>query len=353
MISKGLYGRKYLQVETRDTLIELASAKHVIVRVEACGICGTDLNVLRDWEGDPTPLGHEIAGEVVEIGELVTTVKPGDKVVVEDCSMCGVCQNCKDGRPEHCSNMVFLEDQPGMGEYLSVRDVSLVKYDGLDSVSASLAEPLAVSLTAVKNARIPLGGSVVVLGAGPLGLMAAALARLQGAAFVGITGLVGDNPREKARLELGTNLGCDVVIEVGKQSVKEEIHSFFPRGVDRVIVSAPPTSLYDAIDIVRFGGIITYFGLDLGGKNTINLDVNNMIYHKITLIPVFAAPALYFPTALSLIKSGLVKADQFITHRFPLEEARKALRGTLEGSLPVIKGVMIPEFWSGGKNCDV
>ncbi|MBN1315835.1 MAG: alcohol dehydrogenase catalytic domain-containing protein [Anaerolineales bacterium] len=342
MIGKGLYGKKYLQVETRERSIQLTSDKHVIVRIEACGVCGTDLNFLRDWEGDPLPLGHEIAGEVVEIGKLVTTVKPGDKVVVEDCSMCGVCRHCKDGRPEHCSNMVILEDQPGMGEYLSVPDISLVKYDGLDCVAASLTEPLAVSLTAVLNARVPLGGSVVVFGAGPLGLMAAALARLQGASFVGITSLPGENAREKARLNLAKQLDCDMVIEVGKQSIQDLVLKRFTGGIDRVIVSAPPTSLYDAFDIIRFGGIICYFGLDLGGHNIINLDVNDMIYRKISLIPTFAAPAMHFAQALTLLRDGLVDADMFITHKFLLKEAEGYLRGILEGNLPVIKGVMLP-----------
>ena len=113
--------------------------------------------------------------------------------------------------------------------------------------------------------------------------------------------------------------------------------------VDRVIVSAPPRSLYDAFDIIQFGGIITYFGLDLGGKNNIELDVNDMIYRKITLIPTFAAPAQHFPRALSLLKDGYIDSSQFITHRFPQSESEAALRGILEGTLPAIKGVMLPD----------
>lgn len=342
MISKGLFGKSYLQIETRETPVSLVSERHVVVKVEACGICGTDLNFLRDLKGDTVPLGHEIAGEVIETGDLVTAVKPGDKVVVEDCSMCGMCSDCKNRRPDLCSNMVYIEDQPGIGQYMSVRDISVVKYQGMDAVTASLTEPLAVSLTAVLNARIPLGGSVVVLGAGPLGLMAAMLARLQGASFVGITNLPGDDERERARIRLAERLGCDLVLEVGKQSVTDEVLSRFPNGVDRVIGSAPPKSLYDALEIIGYGGIITYFGLDLGGRSKIELDINDMIYRKITLVPTFAAPALYFPRSLSLLRDGLIDAEQIITHTFSFEEARHALQGMVECSLPAVKAVILP-----------
>ncbi len=108
----------------------------------------------------------------------------------------------------------------------------------------------------------------MVLGPGPLGLMAARLARVRGAGFVAITGMRADNPREKARLELARRFGCDMVIEVGRQDVEEEIKKRFPNGVDRVIVSSPPESLVDAFKIIRFGGIITPFGLHFGGKNS-------------------------------------------------------------------------------------
>ncbi|MDD3927889.1 MAG: alcohol dehydrogenase catalytic domain-containing protein, partial [bacterium] len=189
MKSKGLYGKKYLDIEMREREILSPAPNSVIVKVQACGVCGTDINFVRDWEDEAMPLGHEIAGEVVEVGQCVTSVKPGDRVIVEDCTMCGICAACKSGTPQFCRNMYDMEGQPGMGQYMSVRYNSLNKFEGLDYVSASLTEPLAVSLTSVLNAEIPIGGSVVVLGPGPLGLMSAKLARLQGAGFVAITGL--------------------------------------------------------------------------------------------------------------------------------------------------------------------
>lgn len=342
MISKGLYGKKYLDIQARQIEIGAPDEDHVIVKIHACGVCGTDINFVRDWSDDAMPLGHEIAAEVMEVGKNVTSVKPGDKVIVEDCSMCGVCENCKSGNPQLCRNMYDMEGQPGMGEYMSVRYNSLNKFDGLDYVSASLTEPLAVSLTSVLNADIPIGGSVLVLGPGPLGLMAARLAKLRGAGFVAITGLPADNPREKARLELARQLGCDMVIECGKQSVEDEIKSKFPNGVDRVIVSSPPLSMYDAFKVIRFGGLITYFGLHFGGKNVIDLDVNDMIFRKISLVPTFAEPAINFPISNRLLKDGLVDAGLLVTHTFGFDNAKEVMAAVVDGSKPIIKAVMRP-----------
>jgi len=342
MKSRGLYGKKYLKIEEREIEVGMPDEDHVIVKVHACGVCGTDLNFVRDWDEELMPLGHEIAAEVMEVGRRVTTVKPGDRVIVEDCSMCGVCVACKSGQPQFCRNMHTMEGQPGMGQYMSVRFNCLNKFEGLDYAVACLTEPLAVSLTAVLNAEIPMGGSVVVLGPGPLGLMAARLAKLRGASFVAITGLPADNPREKARLALAERLGCDLVIETGKQSVEDEIKARFPNGVDRVIVSSPPESLYDAFKVIRFGGIITPFGLHFGGKNVIQLDVNDLIFRKITLRPTFAEPAINFPVSNRLLRDGLVDGTALVTHTFGFDDARQVMQANLDGSQPIIKAVMLP-----------
>ena len=342
MESKGLYGKKYLDIQERAVEIGPPDEDHVIVKVHACGVCGTDINFVRDREGEPMPLGHEIAAEVLEVGKNVTSVKPGDRVIVEDCTMCGLCEDCRSGHPEFCRNMYNMEDQPGMGQYMSVRYNSLDRFEGLDYVSASLTEPLAVCVTAVGIAEIPLGGIVVVLGPGPLGLMTARLAKLRGAGFVAIAGLPADNPREKARLDLALEFGCDMTIEVGRQDIEEEIKSRFPKGVDRVIISSPPESMYDALKIIHFGGIITFFGLHFGNRSVVKLDINDLIFRKITLRPAFAEPAINFPLSNRLLRDGLVDAGKLITHTFGLAEAKSVMQAVIDGSKPIVKAVMLP-----------
>ena len=95
------------------------------------------------------------------------------------------------------------------------------------------------------------------------------------------------------------------MIEIGKQDVEEEIKRRFPKGVDRVIVSSPPKSLPDALKVIRYGGLITFFGIHLGGQSTVNIDINDLIFRKITLVPTFAEPAINFPISNRLLKDGL------------------------------------------------
>lgn len=343
MISNSLFGKQFLEIQMRQIQIGLPDEDHVIVMVHACGVCGTDINFVKDWSGDPMPLGHEIAAEVIEIGKNVSNVNVGDRVIVEDCTMCGICLTCKSGTPQFCRNMYNTENQPGMGQYMSVRYNCLNKFDGMDYVDASLTEPLAVSLTAVLNADIPLGGSVVVLGPGPLGLMAAKLAKLRGAAFVAITGLAATCPREEARLQLAKDFGCDLIIEIGKENIEDAIKSRFPQGLDRAIVTAPPQSIYDALKVIRFGGLITFLGLHFGGKNIINVDVNDLIFRKITLRPTFAEPAINFPVATKLLKDRLIDSKKLITHTFGFHEIKSIMQAVIDGSKPIIKAVMVPD----------
>jgi len=331
-----------MDIEVRQRELSSPGAGQVIVRVRACGICGTDVNFVRDWTGDPMALGHEIAAEVVETGPGVTRLAAGDRVIVEDCTMCGTCDACKTGHPERCRTMFSLDGQPGMGEYLLVSQNSLVKFSGLDFTAASLTEPLAVSLTSVLNAQVPLGGSVLVLGNGPLGLMSALLARIRGAGFVAIASRGGSSPLRAARKAAAEKAGFDMVLGCAPEELVQRITSRFPAGVDRVIVSSPPQSLREALAVIRFGGLITFYGLHLGGANVLPMDVNDLIFRKITLVPTFAEPAINFPLSLSLLREGRIDAGTIITHTFGLDGAKEALGGIVDGTLPAVKAVIVP-----------
>ena len=132
------------------------------------------------------------------------------------------------------------------------------------------------------------------------------------------------------------------MIEIGKQDVEEEIKRRFPNGVDRVIVSSPPQSLLDALKVIRYGGLITFFGIHLGGQSTVNIDINDLIFRKITLVPTFAEPAINFPISNRLLKDGLVDASKIVTHTFGFDDAVATIAANVDGSLPIIKAVMLP-----------
>ncbi len=342
MKSKGYYGKKLNSIEIRETEITSPGCNEVIVKVHACGVCGTDTNFLKQWDEEPMPLGHEIAAEVLETGSAVTTVSPGDRVIVEDCTMCGTCSNCKKGRSDLCINMYTIGSQSGMGEYMQVPHNSLVKFDGLSYTHACITEPLSVSLNTVLQSEIPMQGSAVVLGCGPLGLMSALAAKIQGAGFVAVTEIETTSPPGKARADLAKKLGIDMVIDTATQDVEAEIKKKFPSGVDRVIVSSPPESIYDALKIIGYGGIITFFGLHFGGRNTIKVDINDLIFRKITLRPFFAEPGVNYSISLELLKKGLIPADQIINRTFGFNETEHVLRTLTQGSEPIVKAVMHP-----------
>ena len=165
---------------------------------------------------------------------------------------------------------------------------------------------------------------------------------MSGARFVAITGLPADTERERKRLEAAGKFGCDLFIQTGKESVEDEIKRRFPNGVDSVIVSSPPESMHDALKIVRFGGIITFFGLHFGGGNVIHIDVNDLVFRKITLVPTFAEPAINFPVANRLLREGVVDAGVLVTHEFGFEQAKGIFQSIIDGDQPIIKAVMLP-----------
>lgn len=341
MKSRSLFGKKYLSLDVREVEFQ-PGPFDVIVKVLACGVCGTDLNFIRDWEEDYMPLGHEIAGEVVCCGSSVRNVKEGDTVTVEDCSMCGNCIDCKSGHPEFCREMYTLNGCPGMGEYVMVNCGNLNIYHGLSPVHACLTEPLAVALAAVSKAEIPQGGSVMIFGTGPIGLLTAALAKHFGAGFVGISGRSAESVMNKARLDLAAKIGCDLIVTTQTQDLVGEVKKQFPKGVDRVIVTSPPASASDAFRIIRFGGAVTLLGLSFKGDSAISFDINDAIFNKTTVNTVFAEPAIGFGTATELIRSGVIDASLFQTHTFNFEHARDILEANLKGTLPVIKAVFTP-----------
>jgi L-iditol 2-dehydrogenase len=345
---KAAFAKGGFRFEIREVPIPAPGEGEVLVKVHACGVCGTDMHFARDWQDDFMPLGHEIAAEVMETGHGVTAYKPGDRVIVEDVGMCGVCVHCKNGEFDRCRNNYTLNGQPGMAEYMAVSEHLLDRFDGLDWAHASLVEPLAVGLNTVLHAEIPLAGDVVVYGPGPIGLMCVRVAKLQGAARVALVGYCCRTPREAKRIEVGREFGADFIVDAAEGDPVEQVKSHFDGGVDRVIVTTPPRTLSAAVQMVKFGGLVSFIGIDLGGKNSVELDVNELIFNKVTLRPTFAEPAEKFPVSIRLLREGMVDAGKLVSHTFGFADLERIMRANDSGEEPIVKPVLMPGLTQPG-----
>lgn len=342
MMAKGLFGRKYVQVELREYELGPVGPNEALVEVRASGVCGTDLNFLRDSEDGFHAMGHELSGVVLETGSLVRNVRPGDKVVVEDVAACGTCRDCQEGRIHLCRNLLSGEGRPGLATHVRIHANCLVPFDGLSFEAASLAEPLAVGITASVESDIPLGGSVVVFGHGPIGLLAARCAVLRGAGLVAVVGTERDTPLGAKRLAVAESLGCALTLESRKADVAAEIRKVLPAGADRVIVTSPPRTVPEALKCVRFGGRVSVLGIDFSGNETVPVNVNDLVFGKVDLKGVIAEPAMYFPTALRLLASKAVDPDLFQTHFCTFSDLAPTLRDVLERKIPAVKVCLRP-----------
>lgn len=338
---KALYARKPFDFQIREFDPKKPQFNQVLVKVRASGVCGTDLHFARDWGPEYAPLGHEIAAEVVEVGEGDIPYKPGDKVIVEDVAMCGICDSCKSGEPYRFGNMHNLEDQPGMAEMMTVNYHLLDRFDDIPWVEATLVEPMAVAYNTVLNANIKLGGTVVVVGPGPIGILCTKLAKMRGAGKVIIVGKTKKEIREKPRLKIGIELGADYIVQAKEEDAVKSVRDIFPKGADSVIVTSPPKTISTAVEFVRFGGTLSFIGINLGGQSSVELDINELIFNKISLIPTFAEPAQNFHDTINILRNKLIDTSKLITTIFSFNDARDIFMASDSGEKPIIKAVLV------------
>jgi L-iditol 2-dehydrogenase len=317
MKTRSGYLRAPWQFELRQ--VELADSpppNEVLVRVEACGICGTDLSAAektKEWE----PFGHEIAGVIEKVGPGVSHLSPGQKAVLETSSFCGHCEQCRNGRVDLCNKAPGFWGRPAMGfsDYLITPARAVVPYDGLSADVASLAEPAGVAYDMVKTAAVTLGDRVAVIGPGPIALMAIPLLLRSGAREVVCIG------RSKGRrLEIAHSLGAEAVVTSVPASEKA-LHQKF----DHVLVTAPVETIPDALALLAYGGELTYIGIGTG-SGKITFDANDFHFRKLQLRASFASPAIYFPVVLELLKAGIIPGEKIISHRLPLAELATAMQ---------------------------
>ncbi|WP_405100233.1 zinc-dependent dehydrogenase [Micromonospora sp. NBC_01412] len=304
----------------------------VKIRVRACSTCGTDVKISRFGHHHIVPprvMGHEIAGEVVEVGGDVTGWQPGDRVQVIAAIPCGKCAECRRGRMTVCPSQVSMgyHFDGGFAEYMvvphNVLDVDGLNRipDGLSFAEASVAEPLACVLNGQNLADVGEGDDVVVVGSGPIGCLHVRLARARGAARVFLVDL------NRERLDLAADLvQPDAAICGAETDVVDAVLKLTEgRGADVVITAtAAGAAQEQAVQMAARQGRISFFGGLPKDKPVISLDSNLVHYRELTIVGANGSSPEHNKQALRLIADGSVPVADLITHRLPLDRALDA-----------------------------
>jgi 2-desacetyl-2-hydroxyethyl bacteriochlorophyllide A dehydrogenase len=316
---------------------QITAHDDVLLKIDRAGICGTDLHILSVPPGHPaTPgsiLGHEYVATVIDAGNDVTHLKSGDRVVVDPNITCGLCQYCRQGMTNVCERMTTL----GIFRHGGLAEFNLAPAMALHRISndvpverAVLAEPLACVWHAFEKSALIPGESVVILGAGPIGLLFLLLFKSAGAGKVFIV------EPASFRHRAAEELGADGVINPKTSDCAAQIKAATGIGAD-IVVDAVGTLLPEALELVRFGGRVVLFGMNLHAERTINQ------YHptryEITIIGSFIQRTA-FPKVVRALEAGLIPVEKLITHRISLGELGDGLNALRSGE--AIKVVVRP-----------
>jgi 2-desacetyl-2-hydroxyethyl bacteriochlorophyllide A dehydrogenase len=294
----------------------------VIIRVKACGICGSDLHFFNMARQDGAIIGHEFSGDVTEIGADVSGVKKGDRVIACSGRGCGKCYWCQRGEYIHCSKLGFVgyAIQGAFAEYVSVPAFSPGKYAAVLPPSISYeegatAEPLAVALYAVNQMDPRPDDTVVVIGLGIIGICIVQILKSRG-----VKQIIASGRREK-RLKLAAESGASLVVDAARDDLVPAVLGLNSgKGADIVFECAGNAATFEqAIRITHRGGKIDVVGLY---EKPFSWNPSVIATDDLTLVGCGLRWDL--PGAVNLLQTGKVKTGTLITHRFPLEKIQEA-----------------------------
>jgi threonine dehydrogenase-like Zn-dependent dehydrogenase len=307
-----------------------------LVKVAACGICGTDLKINEGHYLGRLPVtpGHEFTGVVEALGESVTGVSVGDLVAINPNLPCRRCAFCRIGKPHLCTDAqaVGVTRPGGFAEFCSVPAELLVPVPGdLPLAFAAMMEPVSCCLHGIDLAGVKPGDSVILLGGGSIGLILLQLARAAGASFAAVS-----EPQPGKR-ELALSLGADVVVESGGIAAVAE--SLPGGGAEIVIECAGLTqTAQQALTLVRPGGTVLLFGV-CPPEQPIDLGPYEVFHREITIRGCYTNP-FTDTRALSLLESGRVLVEPLVSHVFPIERIAEGIEAVRSGV--TVKAQVVP-----------
>lgn len=327
------------RIEVREVEKPTPGDDQVLVKVSACGICGADIHAHLGPEHDFHRGGHELVGVVEQVGNNVTTFKRGDFVAGITSLPCGACAECLRDDIPHCSQVRYAA-VPGFSEWVCKEAEFFINCEGLSADEGALVEPLTVSIDLLSDIQLRFGGSVAVLGAGPIGVMALRLCKLRGAGMI----YACDMSTATARLNAARECGADQEIAVDKENVAEHIRKTSPGGVDGIIITARPSDVVaQAVAIAARGATIAFVGVERDNPVTLKFDVNRFHYRKLTFRGSDHNPnGRLFPQSVDLLRTKAIDASKIVTHRFPLSDIKHGFDEVVHNKREVVKAVVTP-----------
>jgi len=327
MLAAVLYGKEHIQVE--PVAVPSIGEGDVLVRVKAALTCGTDVKVFRRGYHarmiiPPAVFGHELAGDVVEVGENVTKFQVGQKVVAANSAPCQECFFCRRGYENLCEDLLF--NNGAYAEYIRIpaRIVERNMYEIPDGVSyqdAALVEPLACVLKAVEETGLREGDNVAVIGLGPLGLMFVRLAKSVGARVIALG-------RRKTQLNRAAALGAEELISTTEfhDSVAVVRGLTAGRGADVAIEAVGKPHIWElCVHMVRKGGTVNFFG-GCPSESHVSLDTSLLHYSEITCKASFHHTPAHIRKSLELIRRKIITARDFVNGEEPLSNLLEVMR---------------------------
>lgn len=309
------------QIRLEDRPVPRIGPGELLLRVRGCGLCGSDLAKLRAADRPPAVLGHEVVGEIVEVGDGETGFGRGERVVVAHHVPCFTCHYCRRGSVSMCRAFKTSNLDPGgFAEYVrvpreNVRYATFRVPDAVPDLVASFTEPLACCLRAIRRAGTGPGDTVLVVGLGAIGSLLAQLARRTGALVIGTDILA-------ARRELALGLGAVAAVDpAGVAGAVARVTD--GRGADCVVLTVgAPAVIRRALSWVRDGGSVHLFV----GEGEGPLPVGELYHRELTLTATYSSSPSDLAEAFSLVVSGAVRVAELCSHRVPLDRLAEAVR---------------------------
>jgi L-iditol 2-dehydrogenase len=322
------------QLDLTERPVPAPGPGQVLVAVRSVGVCGSDVHYYQHGRiagfvvRSPLVLGHEASGRIAAVGDGVDPGRAGTRVAIEPGTACGHCAPCKAGRYNLCPEMSFFATPPvdgALAEYVCVRaDLAFDLPDEVSDDAAALLEPLSVGIWATAKADVTAGSSVLIAGAGPIGLVAAQVARVRGATTIAVTDIA------PHRLAAAARNGATMTFDARDEHDPGPVFDAF------LDCSGAPAAIAAGLRALRPAGRAVLVGM---GPDEVPLPLGLLQQRELTITGTFRY-ANTWPTAIALAASGAVDLDALVTGRFSLARAAAALDST--GTDGAIKSVIEP-----------